>query len=78
MASIRVALGPRSYDIEVGAGLIEDPARYQPFLAGRKAALVTSAVVAPIYLARVARALRTAVELDAKTGGQAPSTKGVL
>ena len=26
----------------------------------------------------LARALRTAVELDAKTGGQAPSTKGVL
>lgn len=60
MASIRVALGERSYDIEVGAGLIEDAARYRPHLAGRKAALVTSTVVAPIYLERVTRALRTA------------------
>ena len=62
MASIRVALEERSYDIEVGAGLIGDPARYRPHLAGRKAALVTSTVIAPLYLERVARAL-----LDAGT-----------
>jgi len=60
MASIRVALGERSYSIEVGAGLIDDPARYAPHLAGRRAALVTSTVVAPIYGERVGAALREA------------------
>jgi len=60
MASIRVALGERSYDIEVGAGLVGDSAKYRPHLAGRKAALVTSTVIAPLYLERVARALRDA------------------
>ena len=60
MASIRVALGDRSYDIEVGAGLIGDPGRYRPHLMGRKAALVSNAVVAPLYLERVSRALKSA------------------
>ena len=60
MARIRVALGERSYEIEVGTGLIADAARYRPHLAGRKAALVTNAVVAPLYLKSVAEALRSA------------------
>ena len=60
MASIRVALGDRSYGIEVGAGLIGDAGRYRPHLAGGKAAIVTSSVVAPLYLARVKAALRSA------------------
>ena len=60
MASIRVALGERSYSIEVGAGLIDDPTRYAPHLAGHRAALVTSTVIAPIYCDRVASALRKA------------------
>ena len=60
MASIRVALGERSYAIEVGAGLIDDPARYAHHVAGRTAALVTSDVIAPLYRDRVAKALRSA------------------
>src|SRR6185503_14723112 len=60
MASISVALGERSYSIEVGAGLIDDPARYAPHFAGHKAALVTSTVVAPLYRDRVATAMRKA------------------
>ena len=60
MASIRVALGERSYDIEVGTGLIDDPGRYRPHLAGGKVALVSNAVVAPLYLARVSSALKSA------------------
>ncbi len=60
MASIRVDLGDRAYPIEVGEGLIDDPARYRPYLAGGKAALVTSTVIAPLYLERVAKALRAA------------------
>ena len=46
--------------IEVGAGLIDDPARYAPHLAGERAALVTSDVIAPFYRDRVAKALRGA------------------
>ncbi len=60
MARISVALGDRSYPIEVGAGLIDNPASYRPYLAGQKAALVTSTVIAPLYLERVTRALRAA------------------
>jgi len=60
MASIRVALGERSYDIEVGTSLIADAARYRPHLAGRKAALVTNEVVAPLYLERVSGAMKSA------------------
>jgi 3-dehydroquinate synthase len=60
MASLSVVLGERSYPIEVGEGLIDDPLRYKPFLSGSRAALVTSTVVAPLYLDRVARALRAA------------------
>jgi len=60
MASIRVALGERSYSIEVGAGLIDDPAVYAPHLAGHRAALVTNTVIGPIYGDRVASALRKA------------------
>ena len=60
MASIRVELGERAYPIEVGSGLIDDPARYRPYLSPGKAALVTSTVIAPLYLERVATALRAA------------------
>jgi 3-dehydroquinate synthase len=60
MASIRVALGERSYPIEVGEGLVDDPERYRPHLSGGKVALVTSTVIAPLYLDRVARAVGAA------------------
>jgi 3-dehydroquinate synthase len=60
MASIRVALEERSYPIEVGERLLDDPARYRPHLSGGKVAVVTSTVIAPFYLDRVARALREA------------------
>ena len=60
MASIRVALGERSYKIEVGSGLIGDAASYEPHVSGRKAALITNTVVAPLYQQQVATALRSA------------------
>lgn len=60
MARISVALGERSYAIEVGAGLIDEPAKFQPHVSGRRVALVTSTVVAPHYLERLARTLRSA------------------
>ena len=60
MATLRVELGDRAYPIEVGSGLIDDPARFRPHLRGPRAAVVTSATVAPLYLARVSAALRAA------------------
>lgn len=57
MARISVALGDRSYPINVGAGLISDPAGFGPYVSGHKVALVSSTVVAPLYLARVAQTL---------------------
>jgi 3-dehydroquinate synthase len=60
MASIRVALGERSYGIEVAAGLIDNPSWFAPHVSGRKTALVTSSVIEPLYLERVAATLRAA------------------
>ena len=62
MESLRVALvgnaGSRSYPIHIGAGLIERPDLYRPYLSGASAAIVTNAVVAPLYLGRVRKALQ--------------------
>lgn len=60
MASLRVALGERSYPIEVGAGLIDDPEQFRAHLSRGKVVIVTNTVVAPIYLGRAARALKAA------------------
>jgi 3-dehydroquinate synthase len=56
MESLRVALGERSYPIHIGAGIVADAALYAPYLKG-SAAIVTNAVVAPLYLDRVRKAL---------------------
>ncbi|HEY5636067.1 MAG TPA: 3-dehydroquinate synthase [Burkholderiales bacterium] len=57
MPSLRVALGERSYPIHLGTGVLDDAALYAPHAAGRRAAIVTNPVVAPLYLDRVERAL---------------------
>jgi len=59
MESLRVALGPRSYTIHIGAGILGDPALYAPHVKGA-AAIVTNTIVAPLYLARVRAALESA------------------
>ncbi len=60
MARISVALGDRAYPIEVGPGLVDDPASYRPYVSGHRVALVTSTVIAPLYSVRVTAALRAA------------------
>jgi 3-dehydroquinate synthase len=61
MESLRVALGERSYPIHVGEGLLGRTELYAPCLRGRgTAALVTNAVVAPLYLGPVCKALQAA------------------
>lgn len=60
MPLVRVALGARSYPVHVGAGLLEHSALYAPHVHGRAVALVSDTVVAPLYSARLERALAAA------------------
>jgi len=56
MIEIDVALGERRYPIRIGAGLL-DEGSWRGALRGRHALVVTDDRVAPLYLARVERAL---------------------
>src|SRR6185437_10607217 len=58
--TLDVALGERSYPIHIGAGLLADPGLFAPHVAGRTAAIVTNATVAPLYQARLAASLERA------------------
>jgi shikimate kinase/3-dehydroquinate synthase len=60
MQTLSVALGERSYPIHVGAGLLGDARLYAPYVKGRRIAVVTNPVVAPLHLERVQRALEAA------------------
>jgi 3-dehydroquinate synthase len=55
---LNVELGERSYPITIGRGLLDDGALLARHVDGGKAAIVTNTTVAPLYLARVAGALR--------------------
>jgi len=64
MQTLSVALGERSYPIHVGAGLLDRAGLIVPFLAQKKAAVVTNPTVAAFYLDRVAGVLaREGVEV---------------
>src|SRR4051794_3043329 len=56
MESLSVALGKRAYPIHIGAGILSRPELYAPYV-GAGVAVVTNNVVAPLYLARVRKAL---------------------
>lgn len=60
MQTLSVDLGARSYPIHIGAGLLGDAALYSPHVRGRRVAVVTNGVVAPLYLERVRQALAAA------------------
>lgn len=56
--TVSVALGARSYDVRIGAGLIDRAgAEIAPLLRRRRVAIVTDAHVAPLHLARLEAAL---------------------
>jgi 3-dehydroquinate synthase len=56
--TIRVELGPRSYDVVIGAGLIDEAGeRISALLPGRSAAIVTDSNVADLHLAPLRGAL---------------------
>ena len=57
---LNVELGERSYPITIGPKLLDDAALLGRHIDGGKAAIVTNTTVAPLYLERVAGALRAA------------------
>jgi len=60
-ATVRVELGPRSYDIVVGAGLLAEAERYiAPVLARPRAVIVTDETVAALHLEPLEAALARA------------------
>lgn len=61
MQTVRVDLGDRSYPIQIGSGLLGDiGSRLQDLRCGRRLAVITNAVVGPLYLERVETSLRQA------------------
>jgi len=54
---LEVDLGPRSYPIHIGPGLIDRPELLTSGVAGHQVMVVTNETIAPLYLDRVERAL---------------------
>lgn len=57
---VTVALGDRSYPIEIGQGLIGDSRLIARLVKGSRVAVVTNTVVAPLYLEAISRSLEAA------------------
>jgi len=51
--TLEVDLGPRSYPIHIGPGLIDEPAILGARIAGHQVMVVTNGTIAPLYLERV-------------------------
>ena len=79
METLSVALLPdsaaRAYPIHIGSGVLEAAELYRPHLEGGAVAIVTNAVVAPLYLGKVQRAVKGArvTEIIIPDGEQAKS-----
>jgi 3-dehydroquinate synthase len=77
METLSVALGDRAYPIHIGARLIDRADLYRPHLGGGGVAIITSSVVAPLYLPALRSALGAAAEVIVPDGEQAKSWQGV-
>ena len=55
---VRIALGDRSYDIRIGAGLLGDAATWDSLPAAAAALVVTNSTVAPLYAKQLCESLR--------------------
>ena len=64
METLRVELGRRGYPIHIGAGALDVAELYRPHLGAGRVAIVTNAVVAPLYLQRLRAALGRAGASD--------------
>jgi 3-dehydroquinate synthase len=62
---LTVSLGTRSYPIHIGAGLLDNAALLTRCLSARKVAIISNAVVAPLYASKIlaARAGRETIEI---------------
>ena len=60
MQTVSVALGARTYPIHIGANLLGEARLYAPHVQGKRVAVVTNSIVAPLYLDRVQQALAQA------------------
>lgn len=60
MQTVRIALGERGYDIHIGAELLARPELITGVLPHPRVAVVSNATVAPLYLAPLCDALRSA------------------
>lgn len=58
MKTLPVELGARGYPIYIGAGLLAQPELLKRHVAGRRVAIVTNDVVAPLYLAQTRALVR--------------------
>ena len=58
--TLTVDLGDRSYPIHIGEGLLDEPALFEPHVRGRRAAVVTNNVVAPLHAGRLEATLARA------------------
>lgn len=63
LSTLQVSLGERSYPIHIGPGLIGDPERLAPYLAGRQVMVVTDHTVAPLYLEALKAGLPEGLEV---------------
>ena len=55
--SLRVELGPRSYPVKIGQGLLDDGPMLRESLTSRRVIVVSNTVVAPLYLHRLTSTL---------------------
>jgi len=61
--TLNVELGERRYPIHIGAGLLGEPGRLRPHLAGRQVMIVTNETIAPLYLETFKRGLDADLEV---------------
>ncbi|MBI2779038.1 MAG: 3-dehydroquinate synthase [Gammaproteobacteria bacterium] len=57
MKTLHVELGPRSYPIHIGSGLLGRADLLKPYIAGKQVMVVTNETVAPLYLDKTLAAL---------------------
>ena len=55
---VQIDLGERSYPIEIGAALLDDPRTWDPLPRAASALIVTNSTVAPLYAQRLQHALQ--------------------
>jgi 3-dehydroquinate synthase len=54
---VNIELGPRSYPIAIGAGLLDEPSTFSALERAQAALIVSNTTVAPLYMARLRQAL---------------------